>query len=119
LLADQCARPDPPPLTRHPLLRNKTHQYASLRNETGDHMTHAEILQRVAAMMGDLTEDDELVLTDETTPDDVELWDSLLHIRLVVAIESEFGIRFDTVEIGEPESVGELVALIERKLNSR
>jgi len=80
-------------------------------------MTDDEILRRVTVMMRDLTEDEALVLESATTPDDVEPWDSLLHVRLVVTIEAEFGIRFEVEEIGEPENVGEIIALIREKLD--
>ncbi len=80
-------------------------------------MTDDEILRRVTVMMRDLTEDEALVLESVTTPDDVEPWDSLLHVRLVVTIEAEFGIRFEVEEIGEPKNVGEIIALIREKLD--
>lgn len=80
-------------------------------------MTDDEILDRITAMMRDLTEDDDLVLARDTAPDEIEQWDSLLHVRLVVTIEAEFGIRFDVEEIGEPENVGEMIALIREKLD--
>jgi acyl carrier protein len=79
-------------------------------------MTHDDILERITNIMKDLTEDDELVLTDETTADDVPLWDSVLHVKLIVAIEDEFKVRFEVDEITEPENVGTLVALVESKL---
>lgn len=82
-------------------------------------MTDDEILERLTVMMRDLAEDDGLVLTRDITPDDVEPWDSLLHVRLVVTIEAEFGIRFEVEEIGEPENVGEIIALIREKLDRR
>lgn len=80
-------------------------------------MTDDEILDRITGMMRDLTGDDDLVLARDTAPDEVEKWDSLLHVRLVVTIEAEFGVRFDVEEIGEPENVAEMIALIREKLD--
>ena len=47
---------------------------------------------------------------------DVEEWDSLSHAILIVSVEEEFSIHFDTLEITNLQSVGDLVSLIERKL---
>jgi acyl carrier protein len=52
------------------------------------------------------------------TSDDVAEWDSTNHVRLMVAIEAEFGIRFEVDEITSPESVGELIDLIASKLGT-
>jgi acyl carrier protein len=50
------------------------------------------------------------------TAKEVAEWDSLGHIRLMVAIEQAFGIKFSTSEISNLANVGELVAVIEKKL---
>ena len=55
------------------------------------------------------------VLGRETTADDVEGWDSLMHVRLTVATEMEFGHRFDTAEINALRNVGDFVDLIASK----
>jgi acyl carrier protein len=51
-----------------------------------------------------------------TTADDVPGWDSLSHVRIILAIEAEFGIRFSTVEILRIRQVGDLQDLIDRKV---
>lgn len=79
-------------------------------------MTHDEILGKVAVLLSDILDQDEIALTDDTTAEDVEDWDSLVQVRLMIAIESAFQLRFDPDEITSPESVGQLVALIQRKL---
>lgn len=79
-------------------------------------MERAEILSRVADLMRDIFEEDDLVVTEDTNSDDVAEWDSTNHVRLMVAIEGEFGITFETSEITSPENVGELLDLIESKL---
>jgi acyl carrier protein len=65
--------------------------------------------------MADTFDADDLVISPETTAADVEDWDSLSHIRLIVAIERAFNIRFANSEIENLGNVGELAALIERK----
>jgi acyl carrier protein len=59
---------------------------------------------------------DEVALTDSTTADDIEEWDSLSHVQLVVAIEKAFGIKFTALEIMKWKNVGELVDSIAQKL---
>ena len=58
------------------------------------------------------------MLTDETTADDVEEWDSLSHVQLIVAIEKAFGIKFTSNEILGWNNVGELIDAIEKRLNA-
>jgi len=79
-------------------------------------MTRNEILSRLAPIMRDIFDEESLEPTDSMTSDDVAEWDSTNHVRLMVAVESEFGIRFETDEITEPENVGQLVDLIASKL---
>ena len=60
---------------------------------------------------------DELELTDETSATDIEEWDSLSHIQLIVAIEKAFRIKFTSLEIMKWRNVGEMVDSMETKLN--
>ncbi|HEY4114372.1 MAG TPA: acyl carrier protein [Rhizomicrobium sp.] len=79
-------------------------------------MTRDEILSKLTPIMRDIFDDETLVPTDSMTSEDVAEWDSTNHVRLMVAIEAEFGIRFETDEITAPENVGQLVDLIAAKL---
>ena len=79
-------------------------------------MDRTEIMSRVTEQMRDVFDEPELVATDETSADDVADWDSTNHVRLIVAIEEDFGIRFETDEETAPENVGELVDLIAAKV---
>lgn len=60
--------------------------------------------------------DEEIELSPELTAEDVDGWDSITHIRLILSIEEAFGIKFAAAEVGEPKNVGDLVEMIERKL---
>lgn len=62
--------------------------------------------------------DDTLVLRPDMTAQDVDGWDSLTHIRLLVTVERKFKIKFTVTEVGELKNVGELMRLIEAKTNS-
>lgn len=79
-------------------------------------MERNDIMARVQEVFRDELELDDLVLNEETTADDVEEWDSLSHIQLVVAIEKAFGIKFTSREILSWDNVGDLVDSIEKKL---
>lgn len=62
-------------------------------------------------------QDDSIELKPETTSDDIEGWDSLSHINLIIAIEIEFGIEFKLNEIQNFANVGELEKCIEDKIS--
>lgn len=79
-------------------------------------MERKDIINRVQEVFRDELELDDLVLTDETTADDVEEWDSLSHVQLVVALEKAFNIKFTSREILSWDNVGDLVDCIEKKL---
>ncbi len=78
-------------------------------------MERNEILKQVNAIFVDILDNEGLVLNDTTTANDVEDWDSLTHIHLVVAIEKHFGIRFTSQEIQSWNNIGELVDCIASK----
>ena len=79
-------------------------------------MDRNDILKRVEEIFREELELDDLVLTDETTADDVEEWDSLSHVQLVAAMEEAFGIEFKSREILSWENIGDLIDSIEKKL---
>lgn len=79
-------------------------------------MDRNDILKRVEEIFREELELDDLVLTDETTADDVEEWDSLSHVQLVVALEKAFGIKFGSREILSWDNIGDLVDCIQDKL---
>jgi acyl carrier protein len=80
-------------------------------------MDKAEILQQVNTVFIDVLDNDKIVLKNETTANDVDEWDSLNHIQLVVAIEKAFKIRFASREIQSWKNVGEMVDSISTKIN--
>ena len=63
----------------------------------------------------DVFDDDDLVVTPQLTADDVEEWDSLNHIRLVVAVEKRLRLKFSAAEVGRLKNVGEFAALIQSR----
>lgn len=79
-------------------------------------MTREEVMSKVQDIFRDVFDDDSLVIVDSTNSDDIEDWDSLEHISLVVSMEKEFDMKFDIKEVGKLANVGEMVDLIVSKL---
>lgn len=73
-------------------------------------------LERLNPIFRQVFEDDDIDLKRETTADDIDAWDSLSHINLVIATEMEFKIRFALGELQALKNVGNLADLIDRKL---
>ena len=80
-------------------------------------MTRQEIFEAVQDIFRDVFDDEELVIKDETNAEDIEDWDSLEHITLIVAMEKEFHMKFDIKEVNKLENVGQMIDLIKRKLD--
>lgn len=79
-------------------------------------LTKAQVLSRLQTIFDDLFLD-EVTVTPELSAHDVEEWDSLLHISLVVAIEEVFNIKFRVGEVEATENVGEFADLILERVN--
>jgi acyl carrier protein len=78
-------------------------------------MNKDQIIREVQEIFRDVLDNEEIVLTNETTADDIEEWDSLTHIQLIVAIEKHFQIRFTSREILSWQNVGEMMDCIASK----
>jgi len=74
-----------------------------------------DILNKLQEIFRDVFDDETIVLTNETTQDDIEDWDSLEHINLVVAIENHFNVKFNMGEVTAFKNVGEMVDKIIEK----
>lgn len=81
-------------------------------------MDRKEVFAKVQDIFRDVFDDDELIIKDSTNSDDIEDWDSLEHISLIVAMEKEFSMKFDIKEVNKLKDVGEMVDLIVSKLTS-
>lgn len=78
-------------------------------------MDSASIIKDLTPIFEDLFDEDNLVITEETTADDIEDWDSLTHIHLIVLIENHYKIKFTSSEIGEFNQVGDIIKAITAK----
>lgn len=79
-------------------------------------MENAEIYQRLNGIFRDVFQEDDIVVRPDLTASDVDEWDSLSHIRLVLTVEKAFNIKFSASEIGNLKNVGEFVQVIQAKL---
>jgi len=79
-------------------------------------MTRKELFNGVQDIFRDIFDEDDMVIKDKTSSDDVEEWDSLNHINLVSAIEKEFEIRFALGELMALKDVGAMIDLMVKKL---
>jgi acyl carrier protein len=79
-------------------------------------MTSSEaIMSKLTDVFIDVFDDDDIALTNETTAGDVDGWDSLTHVRLMLTVERAFKVKFSAAEIGKLKNVGDLVALIQQQ----
>lgn len=74
-----------------------------------------ELYAELGAIFRNVFGDDVPDPTPEMVADDVDGWDSLNHVRFIIAVESHFNIRFSTLEITNLKNVGDLVDLISDK----
>jgi acyl carrier protein len=79
-------------------------------------MKSADLNDRMTSVFREVFDDDSLVLSPEMSADDIDDWDSLSHIRLIVSHEKEFGVKFKTTEIGDIRNVGGFIDLLKSKL---
>lgn len=75
-------------------------------------MSREEVMKTLNEIFCNVFDDDSIVLKDETNAADIEDWDSLEQINLIVAIENEFGMIFDMAEVADLANVGEMADLI-------
>ena len=81
-------------------------------------MTKEVVFVKIQEIFRDIFDDEKLVIQDSTNSSDIEDWDSLNHINLVVAIESDLNIKFDLEELSNLKNVGAMIDLIIIKLKN-
>ena len=75
------------------------------------------ILKELESIFRTVFDDDSIQINNKTTADDIEEWDSLMHIHLMISIESKFSVKFETSEVVNLLNVGEFVDSLENKIN--
>ena len=80
-------------------------------------MSRAEVMDKVTAIFRELFEDDDIIITNETTADDIDDWDSLTHLELITTVEKAFGIHFSLGDINGFANVGAMCDCILKHLS--
>nr|WP_296835408.1 acyl carrier protein [uncultured Marvinbryantia sp.] len=79
-------------------------------------MTKANIYEKLTEIFRDIFDDDTIELQETTSSEDIDGWDSLEHINIVVAVEQTFSIKFTMDEVTGMKNIGEMVDIIMSKL---
>jgi len=77
-----------------------------------------KILEEITIIFREILDNNEILLTMNSTAKDVEEWDSLTHVLLIVAIEKHFKIRFTSIEIQSFLNVGDMCNSIKNKISN-
>lgn len=80
-------------------------------------MTREEAYEKLNEVFRDVFDDESITVNDATTADDIEDWDSLEHINLIVAVEEMFSIKFNMGEVNSFANVGEMMDSILKKVS--
>jgi len=80
-------------------------------------MTNEEILQTVTTIIREVLELPDLTVTNSTSAEEVDEWDSMTHLQIITAIEAEFKVRFALGELQALKNVGDMIELIQKKQN--
>lgn len=75
-------------------------------------MTREAVYETLNEVFRDVFDDESIEVSDSTTSDDIEDWDSLEHINLIAAVEQEFGMKFNMGQVVTMKNVGEMVDII-------
>ena len=78
--------------------------------------TYDSIKSKLNEIFCDVFDSNEIQIFDEMTAQDLEEWDSLNHITLILAIESEFKIKLRAAEVGGLSNVGEMITLLQNRV---
>jgi acyl carrier protein len=71
------------------------------------------VFERLQNVFRQVFDEDDLIIRPETSAKDIEAWDSINHVNLVLAVEREFGVRLSTSGIANLKNVGELARMLE------
>jgi acyl carrier protein len=80
-------------------------------------MTRDNIKEDLDKIFREVFEDENIAVTEQTTAKEVERWDSISHIDMICMVEDVFKVKLTTGEVSSLNNVGELVSVIERKVN--
>ena len=79
-------------------------------------MNDIEILKKLSHLFIEFFDEDDIILNLDSTSEDIEDWDSLAQVGLILSIEKNFEIKLNATEVGKLENIGEMVKLISSKI---
>ena len=83
-----------------------------LYGEMEDKMTREAVFETLNEVFRDVFDDESISVTENTTSNDIEDWDSLEHINLLAAVEQEFGVKFNMGQVVSMKNVGVMADII-------
>lgn len=78
-----------------------------------------EIKERLQEIFRDVFDEEDLEIREDMSAKDIDDWDSLAQINLIVAIEKEFGVKFNLDEVSQLKNIGEMLGLISKKIEEK
>ena len=75
-------------------------------------MSREEVFVKLNEVFRDVFDDESIEVSEVTTSNDIEDWDSLEHINLIAAVEQEFGVTFNMGQVVTMKNVGEMTDII-------
>lgn len=78
-------------------------------------MNNQKMLEEINKIFCDIFDDDNLLVTEDTTANDIEEWDSLAHIRIMMTISKRFHVKLSMEEMAQINRVGDIVLLLQEK----
>lgn len=82
-------------------------------------MTNEDIQAKLVEVFRDVFEDDQLDISRTTTAEDVDGWDSLTHVSLMINVERAFGLKFSSTQVASLKNVGELIDLVSARVAAK
>ena len=79
-------------------------------------MNRTEILEKLNEVFHDVFDNNDIVVTEQTNANDIEEWDSLIHITLISAVEDEFDVSFDMKTVVSMKNLGDMIDAIEEQI---
>ena len=79
-------------------------------------MDRKGILDKLTEIFRDVLDDEKIILSEETTSDDIEGWDSLNHINIIASVEIDFDVKFEMATYASMKRIADIIDYIEAQL---